>query len=702
MSRSRVLLPVLLCAALLAPAVPAQAASSLLCSGYAACERAGYDDFGYERNQRTSYWRMYTGTNCTNYVAYRLVTTNGMPNVRPKSGVGNARDWGTAMASITDQTPTVGSVAWWGRTGNHVAYVEKVASPTEIIVSESNWGRSFDHRRITKSGSGWPDGFIHFDDTRLVASSAPTVTGTGRVGEKLTAGTGTWSPKPTGFRYEWRADGTVVPGATGASFTPGPAHVGRKITVRVVATRASFPSASATSKAVTAREGVLRRTAPPSVSGTPKVDGTLTASPGSTTPSADVSYQWLADGEPGTGATGPRLTLRPELAGARIGVRTTSTRPGYVTLLGESAPSAPTAVGTLASTSRPAVDGKPVLDGLLTAAPGRWSRDDVTLDYQWLVAGRAVDGATARTFRPRLTDVGSSVSVRVTARRPGYADAARTSIATATVTAERFARTARPALRGTPKVGGLLTARTPDWTPRSTVVTHEWTVDGVVVRGATGSTFRLRPQDLGRTVSVAVTGTRPGYAPKRHTAVPTRPVGPGVIVADQPRLEGAAVPGRTLGIDLGSVPAGTTHTYQWLLDGRPADDGRGPTFTLEPRDLGKEVRVRVGYRRNGYATMTQKTAAAAVKAVSTIGSTTRVTGRDVKVAVRVRAAGVATPRGTVVVRVGGASRRLTLVEGRAVTTFRSVSRGKHAVAVEYRGSSITRSATATAPSVTVR
>ena len=137
-------------------------------------------------------------------------------------------------------------------------------------------------------------------------------------------------------------------------------------------------------------------------------------------------------------------------------------------------------------------------------------------------------------------------------------------------------------------------------------------------------------------------------------------------------------------------------------DGRPADDGRGPTFTLEPRDLGKEVRVRVGYRRNGYATMTQKTAAAAVKAVSTIGSTTRVTGRDVKVAVRVRAAGVATPRGTVVVRVGGASRRLTLVEGRAVTTFRSVSRGKHAVAVEYRGSSITRSATATAPSVTVR
>src|ERR671912_95046 len=61
---------------------------------------------------RLMYWRMYSGHNCTNYVAYRLIE-NGMPNVRPWDGSGNATNWGVAMSRITDSTPTVGSVAWW-------------------------------------------------------------------------------------------------------------------------------------------------------------------------------------------------------------------------------------------------------------------------------------------------------------------------------------------------------------------------------------------------------------------------------------------------------------------------------------------------------------------------------------------------------------------------------------------------------------
>ena len=65
MSRSRVLsallssLAAVLVAGTLAAAPTAQAASTLLCSGYANCLRAGYDHHGYEQNQRTSYWNMY-------------------------------------------------------------------------------------------------------------------------------------------------------------------------------------------------------------------------------------------------------------------------------------------------------------------------------------------------------------------------------------------------------------------------------------------------------------------------------------------------------------------------------------------------------------------------------------------------------------------------------------------------------------------
>ena len=143
MLRSRVALIVLVLAgALVTPFAPAQASSTLLCSGYSSCSSKGYSNHGYSTHKSTSYWRMYAGTNCTNYVAYRLVSTNGMPNTRPHSGDGNAEDWGTTESKITDKKPVVGSVAWWGRTGHHVAYVEQVVSSTEIVVSESNWSVS--------------------------------------------------------------------------------------------------------------------------------------------------------------------------------------------------------------------------------------------------------------------------------------------------------------------------------------------------------------------------------------------------------------------------------------------------------------------------------------------------------------------------------------------------------------------------------
>ena len=178
-----VALPSLLTAlvALLVVALPTTTAkinlvtSTYLCSGYAGCQAAGYGHAGYRQASSTMFWRMYAGHNCTNYVAYRLIQS-GMPDVRPWSGSGNASNWGVAMAPITDQTPTVGSVAWYkphvtpaGLGSGHVAYVEQVISDTEIIVSEDYWGGDFYWRRITKTGGGWPSGFIHFND-RVVAA----------------------------------------------------------------------------------------------------------------------------------------------------------------------------------------------------------------------------------------------------------------------------------------------------------------------------------------------------------------------------------------------------------------------------------------------------------------------------------------------------------------------------------------------------
>ena len=148
-------------------AAPARSSEwTVLCTGYDACAKAGYSNAGYKEHASTSYWSQSTGHNCTNYVAYRLVT-NGLPNKRPIQLTGNAYRWGSAFASQTDDAPAVGSVAWWGTafsgTG-HIAYVEKVVSANQILVSEDNWGGDFRWRSITRSGGLWPAGFIHLAD----------------------------------------------------------------------------------------------------------------------------------------------------------------------------------------------------------------------------------------------------------------------------------------------------------------------------------------------------------------------------------------------------------------------------------------------------------------------------------------------------------------------------------------------------------
>ena len=171
------------------------------------------------------YWKMYSGHNCTNYVAYRLIQS-GMPDTRPWEGNGNASNWGVAMAGIADQTPTVGSVAWYrpnvtpaGGNG-HVAYVEQVISDTEIIVSEDYWGGDFYWRRITKTGGGWPSGFIHFNDRVVAPTTAPAIVGNPAVGAPLEVATGAWTPTPTSVTVQWLADGAAIPGATAPTYVP--------------------------------------------------------------------------------------------------------------------------------------------------------------------------------------------------------------------------------------------------------------------------------------------------------------------------------------------------------------------------------------------------------------------------------------------------------------------------------------------------
>ncbi len=382
---------------------------------------------GYGAASGTSYWRMYTGHNCTNYAAYRMVKS-GLPNVRPWSGEGNASNWGLAKASITNQVPAVGAVAWWGAnvppagSAGHVAYVEKVVSSDEIVVSQDSWGGDFSWARITRSSGRWPSGFIHFHDVPTLNLVKPSVSGMAKVGTMLTASPGKWSPADATISFRWRADGVGIAGATGATFTPTPAQEGKMLSVRVTAARLGYPTTSVVSASTPAvLPGVIANTVAPSISGDAKVDATLTASAGSWNPSPDaLTYQWSADGAPVAGANGPTLAEDASLVGKVVTVTVTASRAGYTDVPVTSAGTAAVAPGTFTEITSPSVSGTPRLGQTLTLDQGTFTPGTSDVAVQWLRGGVPVPDAQASSYLLTPADLGHHMTARVTVSRPGY------------------------------------------------------------------------------------------------------------------------------------------------------------------------------------------------------------------------------------------------------------------------------------------
>ena len=80
-----------------------------------------------------------------------------------------------------------------------------------------------------------------------VVAGAPTITGKARVGKTLTAHTGTWSPLPVTFTYQWLRNGQPVAGATGAKYKLRKKDKGKRMSVTVTGAKPGYTSAAATS-----------------------------------------------------------------------------------------------------------------------------------------------------------------------------------------------------------------------------------------------------------------------------------------------------------------------------------------------------------------------------------------------------------------------------------------------------------------------
>ncbi|GAA1962065.1 hypothetical protein GCM10009776_25900 [Microbacterium deminutum] len=344
---------------------------------------------------------------------------------------------------------------------------------------------------------------------KAVSAATPKISGVVAVGQALTATAGIWTTG-TSLAYQWLRDGTAISGATSSTYRLVSADAGRAISVKVTGTQSGFATITKTSAAT----GKVLTSPAPTISGSMVVGTKLTPNPGVWTSGATLSYVWLRAGAAITGATTNTYTLTPSDSDKLITVKVTGRKSGFATV---SLTSANTTKTMLAAT--PTIAGAAKVGSTLTAKPGTWTVG-TAFTYAWLRDGTAITGATASAYKLTASDKGKQISVKVTGRKSGVTTVSRTSAKTAVVAAGTLT-TATPTVSGTKRVGYTLTAVPGTWGPSPVTLTFQWYRNGAAISNATASTYKLVSADIGKTMTVKVTGSKSGYASASKTSAAT-------------------------------------------------------------------------------------------------------------------------------------------------------------------------------------
>ena len=461
------------------------------------------------------------GHNCTRYAGFRLAQ-NGLGD--PGITFGNAKDWARTVTSkygaqVVNTTPTVGSIAHWdagegkGALG-HVAYVEQVFADGSFVITEDNLGGTT--RNVTYAKGEGPKRFLHLADVpAFTTAPTPTISGTAVVDSTLTAVEGTWSPVPSSFAYQWLRGSTVV--GTGRSYTLVQADIGQSITLKVIGKRTGYADMVRTSAAKVVTAGSFTFTgATAALSGTAKVEYSLTSSTSLQTSGATTTITWLRNGAVRQNG-GTTLALTSADIGTQIAVRYTFAKKGYKTTSYTS--NAVTVAGYTAysfSGSPAAISGTAKLGFTLSASSGL-TTSGVTRSINWYANG-VLRQSGGTTFTPTTSDVGKSIVVKFSFDKQGYAYTTYASSAVTIAGYSNYSFSGNPvAVSGTAKVGKTVQAVS-GLTTSGVTRKYQWLKNGVAISGATASTYTLKSADKGQRISVRMTLSKQGYATTSYTS----------------------------------------------------------------------------------------------------------------------------------------------------------------------------------------
>jgi hypothetical protein len=351
-------------------------------------------------------------------------------------------------------------------------------------------------------------------------SARPAITGTAKVGQKLTG------PATPGATYQWyRCDAsgahcTSIHGAVAVTYTTAAADVGKTIGLTVKTTTPAYTSLVGPIAAATAAAS----TAQPAVTGKPLQGQTLTVSAGTWTQTpSSLAFAWQRCNANGricsaiAGATAAKYVPVAADVGHELVALVTVTIGGATPATLSAATDAIQTPPALAATSSPTITGALEVGERLAGGTGVWTGTaPITYAFQWYRCDASgghclsVHGATAASYRLVAADAGKAIGLTVTAtdgtgtKQPAYsALAGPVGAAAATLVSS-----AQPKVS---LVGKTFTVDAGSWSEATSSTTYQWqrcNTNGracAAIAGAVSASYTATAADSGHMVLAVVT-----------------------------------------------------------------------------------------------------------------------------------------------------------------------------------------------------
>lgn len=270
-------------------------------------------------------------------------------------------------------------------------------------------------------------------------SALPTIGGTDRSGQTLTATSGTWAgTTPISYAYQWQrcnssgSSCATIGGATNQNYVASSSDVGMTIRVEVSASNSdgSNQALSAPTGTVAALGTAPASTKQPDPSGKAEDGQTVTVDNGSWTGSKPItfSYQWQSCIAAGActdiaSATGKRyLIVTSQVGSALRAVVTATNSAGKTSTFSNLTAVVGSKSTSPLNTSVPVISGSLLVGHTLQASTGVWTGLGTTgFGYQWTrcntngTSCASISGATGQSYGVGQVDLGNALRVDVTA-----------------------------------------------------------------------------------------------------------------------------------------------------------------------------------------------------------------------------------------------------------------------------------------------